>query len=63
VKENECRAMSELSKKEFAHRSKRSLNLKERAFWAVRSLSDVTMLSFWGTVYSKNTSVLGKSAA
>ena len=30
-------------KKEFAHRSKRSLNLKERAFWAVRSLSDVTM--------------------
>ncbi len=30
-------------KKEFAHRSKRSLNLKERAFWEVRSLSDVTM--------------------
>jgi hypothetical protein len=35
-------------KKEFAHRSKRSLNLKERAFWAVRSLSDLTMLSFLG---------------
>ncbi len=34
-------------KKEFAHRSKRSLNLKERAFWAVRSLSDAAMLSFW----------------
>ena len=32
-------------KKEFAHRSKRSLNLKERAFWAVRSLSDVPVLS------------------
>jgi hypothetical protein len=31
VKENECRAMSELSKKEFAHCSKRSLNLKETA--------------------------------
>ncbi len=28
--------------KEFAHRSKRSLNSKERPFWAVRSLSDVT---------------------
>jgi len=45
-------------KKEFAHRSKRSLNLKERAFWAVRSLSDVTVLSFWGAVYSKNTVLL-----
>jgi hypothetical protein len=33
-------------KKEFAHRSKRSLNLKERAFWAGRSLSDVSMISF-----------------
>ncbi len=33
-------------KKEFAHRSKRSLNLKERAFWAVHSLSNVSMLSF-----------------
>jgi hypothetical protein len=33
--------------KEFAQRSKRSLSLKERAFWAVRSLSDVTMLSFF----------------
>ena len=32
--------------KEFAHRSKRSLSLKERAFWEVRSLSDVTMLSY-----------------
>ncbi len=31
MKENECRAMSELSEKEFAHRSKRSLNLKEPA--------------------------------
>ncbi len=37
-------------KKEFANFPKRSLNLKERAFWAVRSLSDVTMLSFWGAV-------------
>jgi hypothetical protein len=35
-------------KKEFAHRSKRSLNLKERTFWAVRSLGDVTVLSFLG---------------
>ncbi len=34
--------------KEFAHRSKRSLSLKECAFWAVRSLSDVTMISFLG---------------
>ncbi len=42
-------------KKEFAHRSKWSLNLKERAYWAVRSLSDITMLSFWGAVYCKNT--------
>ncbi len=33
-------------KKEFAHRSKRSLNLKERAFWEVRSLSDVTMAQY-----------------
>ncbi len=31
-------------KKEFAHRSKRSLNFKKRAFWAVRSLSDEV---FW----------------
>ncbi len=30
-------------KKEFAHRSKRSLNLKERAFWVVRSLSDIVL--------------------
>jgi hypothetical protein len=29
-------------KKEYAHRSKQSLNSKERAFWAVCSLSDVT---------------------
>ncbi len=49
--------------KEFAHRSKRSLNVKERAFLAVRSLSDVTMLSFWGAVCGKNTCDLGKSAA
>ncbi len=34
--------------KEFAHRSKRLLKLKERAFWEVRSLSDETMLSFRG---------------
>ncbi len=40
-------------KKEFAHRSKRSLNLKERAFLAIRSVSDVTMLGFWWAVYSK----------
>ena len=39
-------------KKEFAHRSKRSLNLKERAFCAVRSLSDVSMLNFLGAVFS-----------
>jgi hypothetical protein len=32
--------------KEFAHRSKRSLSLKERTFWEVRSLSDWTMLSY-----------------
>jgi hypothetical protein len=44
-------------KKEFAHRSKRSLNLKERVFLAVRSLSDVIMVSLGGggAVYSKNT--------
>jgi hypothetical protein len=40
-------------KKEFAHRSKRSLNLKERAFLAIRSVSDDTMLSFWWAVGSK----------
>ncbi len=40
-------------KKEFAHRSERSLNLKERALWSVRSLSDVSMLIFWGAVWSK----------
>ncbi len=36
-------------KKDFAHRSKRTLNLKERAFLAIRSLSDDTgtMLCFW----------------
>ncbi len=51
MKENECRAMSELPQKELAHRSKRSLNLKERAFLAIHSLSNVTMLSFWWAVY------------
>jgi len=55
VKEIEIRAMSELSKKEFAQRSKRSLNLKERAFLAGRSVSDVIMLSLWGAVNSQNT--------
>jgi hypothetical protein len=50
-------------KKEFAHRSKRSLNIKERAFEAVRSLSDETMLSCGGgAVYNRNTCGLGKSA-
>ncbi len=43
-------------KKEFAHRSKRSLNLKERACLAMRSVSDVTMLGFLWAVYSKKIS-------
>jgi hypothetical protein len=55
--------LANCQEKEFAHRSKRSLNLKERAFLEVRSLSDVNLLSFWGAVYSKKSCGLGKSAA
>ncbi len=36
-------------KKEFAHRSKRSLNLKKRAFWAVRSLERCSHVKFFTT--------------